>query len=235
QLKIEMTEGSVRSVPLHDRSVADFYQEVIEQCAQLELDASIHSTPSEIADAIPFHQDVAQRRYDPEFVNRFHRAILQIHRVFSEFRAGFIGKVSPVHFFWGGFDLAVTRFSGRAAPKHPGGVPNFPDWVAQEAYSHEVSSAGFWPGGNGLDYPAFYSYAYPAPPGFAEANVNPADAFFSKSLGEFVLPYDSVRTAASPDVVLLEFLESTYRAAAELGRWDRESLERPHGGFRPIE
>ena len=231
QLLIEMDDGRARHVSLRDRSVADFYRAVMDELGQLGIEASIHTTPSEIADAIPFHEDETHHHYDPEFANRFHRALLQIHRVFSEFRAGFLGKVSPVHFFWGSFDLAVTRFSGRSAPLHPGGVPNFPDWVAAEAYSHEVSSAGFWPGGGGIDYPAFYSYAYPAPAGFADARVKPADAFFSTDLGEFVLPYDAVRTAASPDRALLEFLESTYEAAATLAEWDREQLERPHGGF----
>jgi len=145
--------------------------------------------------------------------------------VFAHFRTGFLGKVSPVHFFWGSFDLAVTRFSGKAAPAHPGGVPNLPDDVAREAYSHEVSSAGFWPGGGPIDYPVFYSYAYPAPEGFAAAKVKPAEAFFSKDLGEFLLPYDAVRTAAKPDAVLMDFLQSTYAAAANLGKWDRAALE----------
>jgi hypothetical protein len=233
QLLIELADGNTRHVSLRDRSVADFYEAVMENLRQLELDCRIHTIPSEIADAIPFHEDETHHHYDPEYANRFHRAILQIHRVFTEFRASFRGKVSPVHFFWGSFDLAVTRFSGRDAPVHPGGVPNFPDWVAAEAYSHEVSSAGFWPGGGGIDYPAFYSYAYPAPDGFADAAIAPADAFFSNELGEFILPYDAVRTAASPDAALLDFLQSTYDAAASLGNWDRESLERPPAGFGP--
>jgi hypothetical protein len=151
--------------------------------------------------------------------------LLQTHQVFSHFRTGFLGKASPVHFFWGSNDLAVTRFSGRKAPRHPGGVPNLPNAVAQEAYSHEVSSAGFWPGGGAIDYPAFYSYAYPAPDGFAAAKVKPDAASFSKDLCEFILPYDAVRTAAEPERVLLEFLQSTYDAAADLGKWDRAALE----------
>jgi hypothetical protein len=163
--------------------------------------------------------------YDPDAAHRFWQVLRQADRVFAKFRTGFLGKSSPVHFFWGSFDLAVTRFSGRAAPRHPGGVPNLPDAVAQEAYSHEVSSAGFWPGGGAIDYPAFYSYAYPAPEGFAAAPVRPDAAFFSEVLGEFILPYDAVRTAADPDGALLDFLQSTYEAAANAAKWDRAALE----------
>jgi hypothetical protein len=163
--------------------------------------------------------------YDPDYANRFWRILVQTHRVFSTFRTSFLGKVSPVHFFWGSFDLAVTRFSGRRAPVHPGGVPKLPDAVAQEAYSHEVSSAGFWPGSGPIDYAAFYSYAYPAPEGFAAAAVRPAAAFWSKELGEFILPYDAVRSADDPDRALMEFLQSTYEAAADLGKWDRAALD----------
>ena len=233
ELRIETADGQVREVSLCERSVAGFYAAVMNQLESMELPTRIHTTPSEIADATPFDADDDHRHYDPEFANRFHRVLLQVHRVFTEFRAGYIGKVSPVHFFWGSFDMAVTRFSGRPAPPHPGGVPNFPDWVAREAYSHEVSSAGFWPGGGGIDYPAFYAYAYPAPDGFADAAVGPDAAFYSSELGEFLLPYDSVRNAASPDDELLEFLESSYEAAARLASWDRDSLERPAGGFGP--
>ena len=233
QLLIETGDGATRHVSLRDRSVADFYHAVIENLGQLGLRIDIHTTPSEIADATPFEDDQEHHHYDPEYARRFHLALLQINRVFNEFRAGFIGKVSPVHFFWGSFDIAVTRFSGRTAPVHPGGVPNFPDWVAAEAYSHEVSSAGFWPGGGGLGYPAFYSYAYPAPEGFSEAPVKPSAATWSGDLGEFLLPYDAVRTADSPDEALLDFLESTYVAAADLGEWNRPELERPPGGFEP--
>jgi hypothetical protein len=182
--------------------------------------------PNEIPDAVPFNKDTAHKAYDPEYANRFWRVLLATNEVFAKFRTGFLGKSSPVHFFWGSFDLAVTRFSGRTAPKHPGGVPHLPNAVAQEAYSHEVSSAGFWPGGGGpIDYAAFYSYAYPAPEGFAAAGVRPAKAFFSKELGEFILPYDAVRTASDPDAALMEFLQSTYEAAANLGKWDRKALE----------
>ena len=163
--------------------------------------------------------------YDPDAAHRFWQVLRQADRVFAKFRTGFLGKSSPVHFFWGSFDLAVTRFSGRPAPRHPGGVPNLPDAVAQEAYSHEVSSAGFWPGGGAIDYPAFYSYAYPAPEGFATTRVRPDAAFFSEALGEFILPYDAVRTAADPDSALLDFLQSTYEAAADAAKWDRAALE----------
>jgi hypothetical protein len=176
-------------------------------------------------DAVPLDRDTAHASYDAEAANRHWRVLLQVDRVFRRFRTGFIGKASPVHFFWGSFDLAVTRFSGRRAPLHPGGIPGLPDAVTCEAYSHEECSAGFWPGGGAIDYPAFYSYAYPAPPGFADAKARPAAAFFSKELGEFILPYDAVRTAPDPEATLLEFLQSTYEAAADLGRWDRAALE----------
>jgi hypothetical protein len=181
--------------------------------------------PNEIADAVRFSDDTVHASYDAGAVGRFHRVLLSSSQVFAHFRTGFLGKVSPVHFFWGSFDLAVTRFSGRTAPPHPGGVPNLPDAVAREAYSHEVSSAGFWPGGGAIDYPAFYSYAYPAPQGFAEAKVRPAEAFFSKELGEFVLSYDAVRRAREPERTLMDFLQTTYDAAADLGQWDRAALE----------
>ena len=226
KMAISTADGSSAQVALKPRSVADFYSETMSALDKLGLATKIYTTPSEIADAIPFENDETHRDYDPDRVNRFWRALLQVDRVFKEFRARFSGKCSPVHFFWGSFDLAVTRFSGREAPSHPGGVPNFPDWVAREAYSHEVSSAGFWPGGGGVDYPAFYSYAYPAPDNFSTANVQPGDASWSEELGEFVLPYDAVRLAKSPDDALLTFLQSSYEAAADLGNWDREALER---------
>jgi hypothetical protein len=181
--------------------------------------------PNEIPGAVRFSEDGAHASYDARAVERFHHALLSVNAVFSHFRTGFIGKTSPVHFFWGSFDLAVTRFSGRPAPPHPGGVPGLPDVVAREAYSHEVSSAGFWPGGGPIDYPAFYSYAYPAPQGFAAAKVEPAAALWSKALGEFILPYDAVRTAKEPARELMAFLQSTYDAAADMGRWDRAALE----------
>jgi hypothetical protein len=226
QLLIQATDGGQRSIPLEPRPVSDFYHEVLDALAALGLDIRIHTTPSEVANGIPFEKDTEHHHYDREFTTRFWRALVQIDRVFKEFRSRFIGKCSPVHFFWGSFDLAVTRFSGREAPPHPGGVPNFPDWVAREAYSHEVSSAGFWPGGGGIESPSFYSYTYPAPNAFSKATVSPSGAYYSKDLGEFVLPYDEVREAASPDEVLLEFLQTTYQAAADNADWDRDALER---------
>ena len=225
-LLIQTNDGLTRKMALEPRTVADFYAELFRTLTELGLDLTINTTPNEVVSAIPFEQDREHASYDPEHANRFWRALSQMDRVFKEFRAGFIGKCSPVHFFWGSFDIAVTRFSGRVAPPHPGGVPNFPDWVAREAYSHEVSSAGFWPGGGGVDYPAFYSYAYPAPDGFRDADVGPRGAFFSDELSEFVLPYQEVRQASSPDDALLEFLQSTYEAAADLGLWDRSGLDR---------
>ena len=226
ELVIDSSDGRQASVALTPRTVADFHQETMAALESLGLNVSIHTTPSEIPDAVPFEQDTEHKSYDAEYATRFWQALLQVDRVFKEFRSRFIGKVSPVHFFWGSFDLAVTRFSGEEAPPHPGGVPNFPDWVAREAYSHEVSSAGFWPGGGGIDYPAFYSYAYPAPDGFADHAVSPSDAFWSAELGEFLLPYDAVRTAESPDDVLLDFLQSTYEAAADNAEWLRADCER---------
>lgn len=181
--------------------------------------------PNELEDATPFSCDTTHASYDPEYANRFWRVLLQTDRVFKEFRSHFIGKCSPVHFFWGSFDLAVTRFSGRVAPLHPGGVPHLPNAVAQEAYSHEVSSAGFWPGNASNQEACFYSYAYPAPDGFADAPVQPNAAFWSSTLREWMLPYEAVRTAESPDATLREFLESTYAAAANLAKWDRTALE----------
>ena len=232
QLRIRASDGGERIIPLVSRPVAEFYREVIDTLAELKLPVKIHTTPNEIAEAIPFERDTRPRVYDREYATRFWRALLEIDRVLKEFRSHFIGKCSPVHFFWGSFDLAVTRFSGREAPQHPGGVPNFPDWVAREAYSHEVSSAGFWPGGGAIEYPAFYSYAYPAPEGFADAKVQPAKATWSKQLGEFILAYDEVRNAPSPDESLLAFLQSTYEAAAERAHWNRAALER--ADFAPV-
>ena len=223
---IRSADGAERVMPLEPQPVAAFYQAVLDALAELGLAVRIHTTPNEIAGAVPFERDLAPRSYEPEYATRLWWALVQIDRVLKEFRARFIGKCSPVHFFWGSFDIAVTRFSGRTAPPHPGGVPNFPDWVAREAYSHEVSSAGFWPGGGAIDYPAFYSYAYPAPVGYAATRVEPAAASYAAELGEFVLPYDAVRCAASPDETLLTFLQSTYEAAADLGGWPRAALER---------
>jgi hypothetical protein len=225
-LWVRTSDGHFRQLMLAPKSVAEFFSELIAALAELGIDMRITTMPSEIVDCVPFDQDYAHASYDRDYANRFWRILLSTHDVLTRFRTGFLGKVSPVHFFWGSFDLAVTRFSGRRAPPHPGGVPHLPDAVAREAYSHEVSSAGFWPGGSGpIADAAFYSYAYPAPEGFASAAVRPAQAFYSKELGEFILPYEAMRIAPNPERALMEFLQSTYEAAAELGRWDRAALE----------
>jgi hypothetical protein len=223
---IRSSDGQVGGMPLEAQSVAAFYRRLMSELERLELPVKINTKPNEVADAVRFEMDEVPRPYDGEYASRFWRATRQTERVFEQFRARFIGKCSPVHLFWGAPDLAVTRFSGRPAPAHPGGVPNLPDWVAREAYSHEVSSCGFWPGGGPIAYPVFYAYAYPEPSGFSTAAVRPASAFYSADLREFILPYDAVRQAGSPDEMLLEFLQSTYEAAAELGKWDRSALER---------
>jgi len=225
RLELRSSDGRREEVPLRPQSVAVFHSLVMEALRRLDIEVRISQKPSELVDPIPFAEDETHRSYDADYVRRFWWALVQADRVFKIFRARFIGKASPVHFFWGAGDLAVTRFSGRRAPEHPGGIPNLPDWVTREAYSHEVSSCGFWPGGGAIDYPAFYSYAYPAPAGFAEARVEPEGAFYSKDYGEFILPYDRVARAASPDETLLEFLQSTYEAAATLAAWDRSALE----------
>ena len=224
-LHIVTSDGGLEGVGLYPRTVADFYANVMRSLFKLGIDVSIHELPNEIPDAIPFSKDHVHASYDREYAQRVWRILLQSARVLSEFRTSFIGKCSPEHFYWGSFDLAATRFSGRRAPLHPGGVPNLPDTVTREAYSHEVSSAGFWPGNAVIPYPAFYSYAYPAPPGFAEAAVQPAGAFYSSDLSEFILPYEAVRGAADPDLALMVFLTSTYETAASLGKWDRANLE----------
>ncbi len=227
-LRLSTTTGEQRSVPLESRTVASFYSEVLDSMRSVGMPVRIHPVPSEIADAIPFPEDDKHQSYDPDHARALWQALIHSSRVFTRFRAGFRGKVSPVHFFWGSFDLAVTRFSGRPAPPHPGGIPNFPDDVAQEAYSHEVTSCGFWPGNREAPDPIFYAYAYPTPDGFATAKVHPAEAFWLEALGEFALPYDAVRKASDPDSYLMEFLESTHAAAADLAGWDRESLECRH-------
>jgi len=226
ELRINTSEGRTETLQLAPRAVADFYQELFARLKTLGLQISIRTMPSEIPDTTPLDQDWTHTAYDEEQAARFWRALLQADRVFKAFRSRFIGKVSPVHFFWGSFDLAVTRFSGRRAPPHPGGVPNLPDWVAREAYSHEVSSCGFWPGGDAIPYPVFYAYAYPEPEGLKSASLHPADARYDSTLRECILPYEVVRQATSPDTTLLEFLQSSYEAAADLGGWDRPALER---------
>ncbi len=226
QLRITTVEGQTETLRLAPRAVADFYQEFFDRLKALGLEIRIRTMPSEIPDATPFDQDREHAAYDKEQVARFWRALVHADRVLKAFRSRFIGKCSPVHFFWGSFDLAVTRFSGRPAPPHRGGVPNLPDWVAREAYSHEVSSCGFWPGGDAMPYPVFYAYAYPEPEGFRSASLRPAAARYEAGMGEFILPYDEVRQAASPDATLLEFLQSSYEAAADRAGWDRIALER---------
>jgi Family of unknown function (DUF5996) len=222
-LELRTSRGERRHLPLEPRTVASFYAEVVDGLDSLGVNVTLFGRPVEVPVSIPFAQDDQHRSYDAAAVRAFWTALLQAHRVMTIFRGRFIGKASPVHFFWGAADLATTRFSGRQAPKHPGGVPNCADWVQQLAYSHEVSSCGFWPGGSAEG--SFYAYAYPQPDGFAEWPVGPAEAFYDKSLGEFLLPYGAVRVADDPDAMLLEFFQSTYEAAAELAGWDRAGLE----------
>ena len=226
------SDGRTAGFALGPGSVADFQAKVKALLAEIGATPVFNGRPSEIANGIPFAEDSQHRPYDADAVTRFFKALLASEMVFRHFRTGFLGKASPVHFFWGSFDLAVTRFSGRRAPTHPGGVPALPDDITQEAYSHQVSSAGFWPGGGAIDYPAFYSYAYPGPDGFARAQVRPKEARFDETLGEFILPYDEVRTAADPEATLMAFLQSTYEAAADLGSWDRANLDCEIGQIR---
>ena len=225
QLIVQTSDGGTGGFALAPQSVAAFYTRLMAELDKLGLHVDIYRRPNEVADPIPFDQDETHRAYDPDSANRFWRILAQVDRVFKEFRGRFIGKCSPVHFFWGAPDLAVTRFSGRRAPEHPGGIPNLPDRITREAYSHEVSSCGFWPGGGPIPYAAFYSYAYPELEGFSAMPVKPEAAFYSTDLREFVLPYDAVRQSESPDQTLLDFLQSTYEAAANLAKWDREALE----------
>lgn len=224
RLRILKSDGAEKSIDLKPRSVADFYKMVMAALDELKLTVKIDVLPNEIPDPIPFDKDDKHRSYDREHANRFWRALAQTNRVFQQFRSRFCGKCSPVHFFWGSFDLAVTRFSGRPAPAHPGGIPHLPDSVTREAYSQEVSSLGFWPGNDAMPQAIFYSYAYPEPNGFPEAKVKPDAAGYNSQIKEFILPYDTVRTSKSPDETLLEFAQSTYDAAATLGKWDREAL-----------
>ena len=222
------SRGAEAAHDLKPQTVADFYAGTMALLKQLGVDVRINQSPNEVANPVRFSRDTMHAAYDAAAAHDFWRALLNADRVFKLFRSGFLGKASPVHFFWGSFDLAVTRFSGRPAPTHPGGVPALPDAVAREAYSHEVSSAGFWPGSDTSPHAAFYSYAYPEPPGFREAKL-PAGASFDAALGEFILPYDAVRAAPNPDALLLDFLAATYAAAADGGRWDRTALECPLG------
>ena len=228
RLLARTSAGDERSFPLERQTVADFYVRTMDLLRSVGVVVTINELPNEVANPIRFSLDRTHATYDADAALRFWRALIQVDCIFKRFRSGFLGKVSPVHFFWGSFDLAVTRFSGRAAPLHPGGVPGLPDAVAREAYSHEVSSAGFWPGNEAFPRAAFYSYAYPEPAGFRDQPV-PAGACFDTTLGEFILPYETVKAAAQPDTLLLEFLSATYAAAANAGNWDRVTLECPLG------
>jgi hypothetical protein len=225
KLLIETSDGDARAMRLAPRTVADFYGEFMSSLRSLGLEVKIWTTPVEVANPVPFEKDETHASYQPEYANRFWRALVQADRVLQKFRSRFQGKCSPVHFFWGSFDLAVTRFSGRPAPPHPG-APGVADSITREAYSHEVSSAGFWPGGDPLPEPIFYAYAYPEPEGFKDFAVRPAEAYYNADFREFVLPYEAARRAPDRDRALLDFLQSTYEAAADLGHWDRAALER---------
>lgn len=224
-LRIQTHDGEARQLALRPCPVADFYRQVMAALHELGLPAKIWTRPVEIEDPVPFEQDRRHGTYDPEQAQRFWRVLVQVDRVLQQFRSRFIGKCSPVHFFWGSFDMAVTRFSGRRAPPHPGGVPNLADWIVREAYSHECSSCGFWPGSGAVKAPAFYAYVYPEPEGFKDYPVRPSQAFYHSQMREFVLRYDDVRQAEQPEAALLDFLESTYEAAAVLLGWDRQALE----------
>jgi Family of unknown function (DUF5996) len=225
QLRVQTSDDAIRTLALAPRSVADFFREFMAALHALGLEVQIRTLPVEVQDPIPFDEDDVHRSYDPEYAQRFWRILARADRVLQVFRGGFLGKSSPVHFFWGSFDLAVTRFSGRVAPPHPGGIPHLADWVTRLAYSHEVSSCGFWPGGGPVPEPVFYAYAYPEPEGFRHHPVRPVSAFYSSDLREFILPYEAVRQAGNPDAMLLEFAQNTYEAAADLAGWDRHGLE----------
>lgn len=228
RLRVSTSLGADRVLMLVPQSVSEFYRQLMSLLHELGIDVSIHEMPNEVPDPIPFSKDDRHSSYDGAAAHAFWRVLIQADRIFKQFRTGFLGKVSPVHFFWGSFDLAVTRFSGRGAPLHPGGVPGLPDAVTREAYSHEVSSAGFWPGNDAFPSAAFYSYAYPEPMGFRDRAV-PSGAHFDANLEEFILPYETVRRAADPDHLVLDFLARTYEAAADAAQWDRAYLECPPG------
>lgn len=234
ELLVSTSDGRTARLALEPRTVADFYHALMDELEGMGVEVRIHGSPNEVPDPIPFRENERDGAYEPEHVERFFRALSSSARVFQDFRGDFLGKCSPVHFFWGAMDLAVTRFSGRRAPEHPGGIPNLPDWITREAYSHEVSSAGFWPGGDSHPSALFYSYAYPSPEGFADVAVRPDAAGWDADLSEFVLPYEDVRTASAPEDELTDFLESTYDAAATLGEWDRGRLEWEPGERPPV-
>lgn len=226
RLQILTSKKEEQTFDLNSLSVASCYNNTLSVLTDLGIECKINPMPNEIEGAVPFHLDEKHSTYNPEHAAGLHKALLKVNEVFTQFRSGFIGKCSPVHFFWGGFDLAVSRFSGREAPLHPGGVPNLPDRVAQEAYSHEVSSCGFWPGNEAVPFAAFYSYIYPEPEGFMNSVVRPQNAYYHRELGEFLLPYKDVQQAENPSQTLLDFLHSTYEAAANLAKWDRDKLEK---------
>lgn len=234
ELRISRSDGRTGRVALEPRSVADFYHALMSELDGMGVEVEIHGSPNEVPDAIPFRENERDGAYDRAYVERFFRVVSSSARVLEDFRGGYVGKSSPVHLFWGAMDLAVTRFSGRRAPEHPGGVPNLPDWITREAYSHEVSSAGFWPGGETHPHPVFYAYAYPSPEGYPDATVVPKTARWDSELSEFVLPYEHVRRARSPERDLMDFLESAYDAAARLAKWDRSSVEWGSGGRPPL-
>ncbi|MGP1282730.1 MAG: DUF5996 family protein [Parasphingopyxis sp.] len=234
QLTFRGAGGATDTLPLESGTIAGFFSAFNAMLARHGVATAIHGTPNEIPDPTPFAEDDARRNYDPDAARRLWQALLRIDTVFKHFATGFLGKTSPVHFFWGSFDLAVTRFSGREAPEHPGGVPALPDDVAREAYSHEVSSAGFWPGNADAPDPIFYSYAYPEPDGFRDADGLPEGASYNKDLGEYVLPYAAVRAASDPEALLLDFLQKTYDAAADAGNWDRAALDCELGEPRKV-
>jgi len=226
RLLIATSDGRAESFALVPMPVADFYAAFMDRLRRVGVDTHIWTMPSEVENAVPFDRDRVHAQYDRDRAARFHQALVQSARVMNAFRARFIGKASPVHFFWGSFDLAVTRFSGRTAPPPSSVTPNVASWVMAEAYSHEVSSCGFWPGNGGYGRAAFYVYAYPEPGGYGDTRLRTAEAFYDRNVGQFILPYDAVRASADPDGLLLGFLQETYDAAADLGRWDREALER---------
>lgn len=225
ELLFNSSEGNSASIPLDQGSVSNFYIELFKVIKDLNVDCTIHAKPNEVDPAIPFLEDTKPRNYNPEQMHLLWQAFVQVHKVFSEFRSRFKGKSSPVHLFWGAFDIAVTRFSGKEAPEHPGGMPNIPLPVMQEAYSDEVSSAGFWPGGESFPQPSFYSYCYPTPGEFGKQEVLPKSAFYSQEMGEFFLPYDAVQSSSNPELTLMDFLQTTYEAAAKTGKWDMKAFE----------
>lgn len=231
KVTVETSSGFVDGFDVTGQSVAHFFGQLSSLLDRADVGTSVAGSPNEVETAVPFRDDTSDRIWDPAVLARIHRALSDANRVFERFRTGFVGKSSPSHLFWGSLDLAVTRFSGREAPLHPGGFPNLPDAVTREAYSHEVASAGFWLGGGGVDQAAFYAYGYPTPDGLAEREVEPAGSYWQGELGEFVLPYEQVRTSTDPEQELMAFLESTYAAVADCGDWPRTSLEVPLGAF----